>query len=128
MPCFFGAGTPSFALFLLPLGVFESTLSTLLDVLLAALLDVVLASVAPFFFLLEGVSAFFGVDVTVGAGVVAADAAAFGGSAVVIEYSGLESPMRDELRDAGAAEVFENPRELLANLAGSAIARLASRE
>ena len=35
---------------------------------------------------------------------------------------------RDELRDAGAAEVFENPRELLANLAGSAIARLASRE
>ena len=35
---------------------------------------------------------------------------------------------RDELRDAGAAEVFENPRELLQNLAGSAIARLASRE
>ena len=35
---------------------------------------------------------------------------------------------RDELRDAGAAEVFENARDLLQNLAGSAIARLASRE
>ncbi|MEV8039615.1 HAD family hydrolase [Arthrobacter sp. NPDC080082] len=32
-----------------------------------------------------------------------------------------------ELRDAGAAEVYENPRALLANLAGSAIGKLAAR-
>lgn len=32
-----------------------------------------------------------------------------------------------ELRDAGAAEVYENPRALLDNLAGSAIGRLAAR-